>query len=56
MPRAAPLSDAIQHYLREIYHLGAAGERVSTTALARKMRVSPASASVTRKPPPSSAS
>jgi DtxR family Mn-dependent transcriptional regulator len=45
MARAAPLSDAIQHYLREIYNLGAAGERVSTTALAREMRVSPASAS-----------
>ena len=45
MARTAPLSDAIQHYLREIYNLGAAGERVSTTALAREMRVSPASAS-----------
>jgi len=39
------LSEAIQHYLREIYKLGASGERVSTTALAREMHVSPASAS-----------
>ena len=43
--RSTTLSDAIQHYLREIYKLGAAGERVSTTALAREMHVSPASAS-----------
>ena len=42
---ATPLSDAIQHYLREVYKLGESGERVSTTALAREMRVSPASAS-----------
>ena len=40
-----PLSDAIQHYLREIYKLGADGERVTTTALARRQEVSPASAS-----------
>jgi DtxR family Mn-dependent transcriptional regulator len=39
------LSDAIQDYLREIYKLGESGERVSTTALARGMGVSPASAS-----------
>ncbi len=39
------LSDAIQDYLREIYKLGQSGERVSTTALARAMAVSPASAS-----------
>ena len=45
MARTPRLSDAIQHYLREIYKLGAACERVSTTALAREMRVSPASAS-----------
>ena len=45
MAKATPLSDAIQHYLREIYKLGAADERVSTTALAREMRVSPASVS-----------
>ena len=41
----APLSDAIQHYLRAIYKLGAAGGRVSVTSLARAQRVSPASAS-----------
>ncbi len=45
MARATPLSDAIQHYLREIYKLGFAGGRVSTTALAREMQVAPASAS-----------
>lgn len=44
MPRAT-LSDAIQDYLRAAYKLGAAGERVSTTGLARAMQVSPASAS-----------
>ena len=41
----ATLSAAIQHYLREIYKLGATTDRVSTTALAREMGVSPASAS-----------
>jgi DtxR family transcriptional regulator, Mn-dependent transcriptional regulator len=41
----ATLSDAIQDYLREIYKLGETGDRVSTTALARGMGVSPASAS-----------
>jgi DtxR family transcriptional regulator, Mn-dependent transcriptional regulator len=40
-----PLSDAIQDYLKEIYKLGADGRRVSVTALARALRVSPASAS-----------
>jgi DtxR family Mn-dependent transcriptional regulator len=45
MAPVTPLSDAIQHYLREVYKLGAAGSRVSTTALAREMGVSPASAS-----------
>jgi len=40
-----PLTDAIQHYLREIYKLGQAGQRVSVTALARAQSVSPASAS-----------
>jgi DtxR family Mn-dependent transcriptional regulator len=39
------LSDAIQDYLREIYKLSASGDRVTTTALARGMGVSPASAS-----------
>ena len=41
----APLSEAIQHYLREIYKLGANGDRVSVTSLARAQSVSPASAS-----------
>jgi DtxR family Mn-dependent transcriptional regulator len=40
-----PLTEAIQHYLREIYKLGQADERVSVTALARAQHVSPASAS-----------
>jgi DtxR family transcriptional regulator, Mn-dependent transcriptional regulator len=40
-----PLTEAIQHYLREIYKLGDAGEPVSVTALARAQEVSPASAS-----------
>ena len=39
------LTDAIQHYLRAIYNLSNAGGKVSTTGLAREMRVSPASAS-----------
>jgi len=39
------LSEAIQDYLREIYKLGTSGDRVTTTALARGMGVSPASAS-----------
>jgi DtxR family Mn-dependent transcriptional regulator len=45
MAPVTPLSDAIQHYLREVYKLEASGERVSTTALAREMRISPASVS-----------
>ena len=40
-----PLTEAIQHYLREIYKLGQAEGRVSVTALARAQSVSPASAS-----------
>lgn len=39
------LSESIQDYLKEIYKLGTAGERVSTNALAERQRVSPASAS-----------
>jgi DtxR family Mn-dependent transcriptional regulator len=39
------LSDAIQDYLREIYKLGADGDGVSVTALAKQQGVSPASAS-----------
>jgi DtxR family transcriptional regulator, Mn-dependent transcriptional regulator len=40
-----PLTEAIEHYLREIYKLGQAGDPVSVTALAKTQRVSPASAS-----------
>lgn len=40
-----PLTEAIQHYLREIYKLGVGDSRVSVTALARAQHVSPASAS-----------
>ena len=40
-----PLTEAIQHYLRELYKLGQAEARVSVTALARAQHVSPASAS-----------
>jgi DtxR family Mn-dependent transcriptional regulator len=40
-----PLTEAIQHYLREIYKLGQSQGRVSVTALARAQKVSPASAS-----------
>ena len=39
------LTDAIQDYLREIYKLGADGSRASVTALAKRLGVSPASAS-----------
>jgi DtxR family Mn-dependent transcriptional regulator len=41
----APLSEAIQHYLRAIYKLGVDGDRVTVTSLARAQSVSPASAS-----------
>ena len=44
MPRPR-LTEAIQDYVREIYKLADGGGRVSTTALARRQRVSPASAS-----------
>jgi DtxR family transcriptional regulator, Mn-dependent transcriptional regulator len=37
------LSDAIQDYLKELYKLNAAGERATTTALARRLGVSPPS-------------
>jgi len=40
-----PLTESIQHYLREIYKLGQADEHVSVTSLARAQSVSPASAS-----------
>jgi DtxR family transcriptional regulator, Mn-dependent transcriptional regulator len=39
------LSASIQDYLKEIYKLGAAGERVSTNDVASRQNVSPASAS-----------
>jgi DtxR family Mn-dependent transcriptional regulator len=40
-----PLTESIQHYLRELYKLGQDDARVSVTALARAQHVSPASAS-----------
>jgi len=40
-----PLTEAIQHYLREIFKLGQDGEPVSVSALARAQSVSNASAS-----------
>jgi DtxR family Mn-dependent transcriptional regulator len=40
-----PLTEAIQHYLREIYKLSQTGEPVSVGSLARAQEVSPASAS-----------
>src|SRR4051812_37226928 len=40
-----PLTESIQHYLRELYKLGQEDARVSVTALARAQHVSPASAS-----------
>lgn len=39
------LSEAIQHYLREIYKLALQQQRVSVSSLARAQKVSPASAS-----------
>ena len=40
-----PLTEAIEHYLREIYKLGQAGESVTVGGLARAQEVSAASAS-----------
>jgi DtxR family Mn-dependent transcriptional regulator len=40
-----PLTEAIQHYLREVYKLEAAGTRATTTNVAEAMEVSAASAS-----------
>src|SRR4051812_50089467 len=40
-----PLTEAIEHYLRALYKLGAAGEPVSVGALAKAQEVSAASAS-----------
>jgi DtxR family Mn-dependent transcriptional regulator len=39
------LTEAIQDYLRAVYLLGESGDRVSVTALAKRLHVSPASAS-----------
>jgi DtxR family Mn-dependent transcriptional regulator len=39
------LSSAVQDYLKAIYTLGRESERVSTSALATRQQVSPASAS-----------
>jgi DtxR family Mn-dependent transcriptional regulator len=41
-----PLSEAIQHYLREVFKLEHAGKRASTNTVAAAMGVTPASASV----------
>src|SRR5918912_2042007 len=38
-----PVSEAIQDYLKEIYKLEAAGERATTSAIARRMDVAPSS-------------
>ena len=40
-----PLSDSIQHYLREIYKLNSEEGKVTVTALARRLHVSDPSAS-----------
>jgi DtxR family Mn-dependent transcriptional regulator len=42
---AAPLSESIQHYLREIYKLQSEEGKVTVTALARRLQVSDPSAS-----------
>ena len=39
------LTESIQDYLRAVYLLGEAGDRVTVSALARRLHVSPASAS-----------
>ena len=44
-PVSEPLSESIQHYLREIYKLHSESGQASVTALARKLDVSNASAS-----------
>ncbi|HZR96578.1 MAG TPA: metal-dependent transcriptional regulator [Gaiellaceae bacterium] len=40
-----PLTEAIEHYLREIFKLAQSGEQVTVGALAKAQEVSPASAS-----------
>ena len=42
---AEPLSESIQHYLREIYKLNSEDGKVTVTALARRLNVSDPSAS-----------
>ncbi len=42
---ALELTESIQDYLKEIYKLGVDGDRVSTSALAKRQQVAPASAS-----------
>lgn len=46
MSATRPLSEAIQHYLREVFKLEHAGKRASTNTVAAAMGVTPASASV----------
>jgi len=41
----AALTESIQDYLRAVYLLGEAGDRVTVSALAKRLHVSPASAS-----------
>ena len=50
------LTDAIQDYVKEIYKLEASGSRVTTSALAARLGVSPPSATAMVKKLSSSAS
>lgn len=43
MPKSRTYTASIQEYLKQIYHLTASGEPVTTTALAERLRVKPAS-------------
>jgi DtxR family Mn-dependent transcriptional regulator len=45
VPAEPPLTEAIQDYLKEIYKLRSERDKVTTTALAKRLRVSPASVS-----------
>jgi len=49
MPTTGELTEAVQDYLKAIYALESAGERVTTSALASRMRVSPPSATAMTK-------
>jgi len=49
MPTTGDLTEAVQDYLKAIYALESAGERVTTSALASRMRVSPPSATAMTK-------